>query len=215
MEKISNLFQKGVLVKNTSDRWKGFQVKCSPEEFRTLFANAVSEVIAEYNVDFVVDDSNKDFINNLYYYISGSPRYEGRHGNGILLMGSIGIGKTLLMDVLCKFYEKYARKIVLKIHAKALFSEINAKGLEYFRNRPLFIDDLGKEEKAPMLYGTTMKPFEDLMAVRYENRALTFITTNYKQKSLEEMYSQHTVDRLQEMTDTFVMTGDSRRKSTK
>ena len=85
-------------------------------------------------------------------------------------------------------------------------------GVEYYKLKPMFIDDIGKETKEVRDYGTIVNPVPDLFSVRYDFGAWTLATCNYKPKELTEFYGETIVDRFKEMFNYLVLTGKSRRQ---
>jgi DNA replication protein DnaC len=207
------LFRTGEVIKPdfTEKRWINCNV--SPEVFKAQFTRSVNTVMQSEGIkfDFKVDVHNKGFINQLYFYLNGSRQFKGDPNKGILLLGDIGCGKTFLMQTLFDMIEKLMSKVILQVHAKNIHTEIEAKGIEYFRKRPLFVDDIGKEEKEVKVYGSVHKPFEDLIAFRYANKGVTFGTGNFNMKTYEEMYFRHLTDRMKQLFNVMILPGTSRR----
>ena len=93
-----------------------------------------------------------------------------------------------------------------------LLTEIEDKGLEFFRKRPLYIDDLGKEQPEAKIFGTIYHPVEDIVSLRDLQNSITFATGNYEMKTYEKYYSKHIVDRMQSLFNIHILKGGSRRK---
>ena len=184
-----------------------FKASCTPEQFSSTFLAAAQRRI--YGNSFTVDESNKEVINQLYYYLVGSDKFTGNLVKGILLLGVIGNGKTVLMESFVEVFNLASNKIITYIHAKDISRIIVDKELGYLNKRPLFIDDIGKEQEAIKNYGTTIHPFEDVINERYKNFGLTFGTSNYKLEDLP--YDKHTLDRMKQMFNIIVLPGKSRR----
>lgn len=207
MEKIINIIEKGE-YKNEAKRERLFRCATTPQKFKDEFLKAV-HMMGFNNKSYIIDDSNQDLINQLFSYLIGSDKFIGDLDKGILLLGKIGCGKTLLMSGFMSAFEIGSGKIVTKLHAKSLHNTIKERGMEFYFKRPIFIDDIGKEPLEAKDYGNESKPFEDLISHRYNHRGIMFGTSNLK---LDDMpYQLHTVDRLKEMFNIIVMNGDSRR----
>jgi len=158
---------------------------------------------------FIIDKYNTTVINQLYLYLVGSPDFDGNLNNGIILIGKIGSGKTLLMRIFVDIVLCCINKNIHWIHSKDIESTVIANGQDYYKNRPICIDDIGKEQEQIKDFGTTRKPFEDLISYRYGKQNITFGTSNL---TLEDMpYSYHTKDRLREICNIMILDGGSRR----
>lgn len=185
----------------------------TPENFRKLFELSVNEVMKDENrsFDFHVDDNNQEFIQDMFYYLNYNIKYSGDLDRGILLIGQIGSGKSFMMKTMIMIIELDCAKFIAWVHSKNLLSEIETKGIEHFKKRPLCIDDLGKEEKEGKIYGTSYHPVEDIFSLRDLHNTITFATGNYKMNSYEEFYTKHIIDRMKKMFNIHILKGGSRR----
>ncbi len=148
----------------------------------------------------------------MFYYLNYDNKYSGDLDRGILLIGKIGSGKTFLMKIMIKIIELDCAKIVTMVHSKNLLYEIESRGIEHFKKRPLFIDDLGKEEKEGKIYGTIYRPVEDIFSFRDLHCTITFATGNHLMNSYEQFYTKHIIDRMNSMFNVHTLKGGSRRK---
>jgi DNA replication protein DnaC len=189
-------------------------LKLTPEQFKEVFILNAEILLSKrnQNTEFLIDDNNKNIINNLYYYLIGSDKFEGDLYKGIFLSGNIGTGKTLILNSFIKIIEDLSIKNVTKLHAKAIASHLKEHGEDNLNKRPLFIDDIGKETKIVNDFGTIKNTIPDLFALRYDFGAWTFATCNYKSEELIEFYGETIFDRFKEMFNNFKLTGNSRRK---
>lgn len=162
--------------------------------------------------EFFIDDDNREVIIALHEYLTGfSDKIDVK--KGIMLIGAIGSGKTILMHSFCKIFELLGRKIITPIHSMKLNSIIRESGnFDDYIKIPLFIDDLGKEEESVKSWGSDLHPLTELIAMRYDLGSWTFATSNYKIETLLEKYTQHTIDRMIEMFNILTLKGKSRRK---
>jgi DNA replication protein DnaC len=107
------------------------------------------------------------------------------------------------------------------IPATLLYKRIIHDGIDMLAKRPLFIDELGREQLEIAAFGNKIRPIADLMALRYNNGARTFFTSNFKLSTLSRGrnekgeligYGQYIGERIQEMTNIVEMPGESRRE---
>ncbi len=206
MKKLGYIISEGSYKDEMSAR-QIFKSKCTSDYFRIGFIEKAKQRL--YGSEFVVDAENKKSINQLFYYLIGSEEFEGDLNKGILLIGNIGNGKTVLMESFIDVFNETSDKIITSIHAKDIALILAKKDVGYLNKRPLFIDDIGKEQETIKNFGTVIHPLEDVINERYKNFGLTFGTSNFK---LEDMpYSKHMIDRMKQMFNIMTLPGNSRR----
>jgi len=188
-------------------------IKIAPEDFKEVFVLLAQKEMLKRGLkrDFIIDDENKEIINQLFFYLTNSEKFNGCQHKGILLAGSIGAGKTLIMNVICEIIELFSTKRITKIHSKRVADVLKEHDKGWLDKRPLFIDDLGREPKEVNNYGTKELPIIDLISIRYDFGALTFATTNFDSEKLAEFYGVAIVDRFKEMFNMLVLKGASKR----
>lgn len=207
MEKLGDIVKKGEYKKPIQKRI--FNCYISRLEFATKFIDSATMRIHGSEECYVVDDKNKDVINQLFYFLINSEHFKGDPIKGVLLIGAIGTGKTVLLESFIDVFNEVSGKVVYNINSKDLVEVQKKYGLGYLNKRPLFIDDIGKEQTTVNTYGTVSKPMEDLMNDRYKTAGLTFGTSNLK---LEDMpYNKHTIDRMKQMFNVIILDGQTRR----
>lgn len=192
---------------------KRIYLNISPADFKEAFVLGCEIEMLKRGIKkpFLVDDRNKEVINQLYYYIKGSDTFKGDLNKSILLSGAIGTGKTVMINSLCNIIEAGSNKVITRMHAKKMDEMIKTNENGFYDQRPLFIDDLGREPKEANSYGNKSEPLIDLVSVRYDLGAWTFATTNFKKETLSEFYGAAIVDRFNEMFNTLIIIGESRR----
>lgn len=192
---------------------KRIYLNISPADFKEAFVLGCEIEMLKRGIKkpFLVDDRNKEVINQLYYYIKGSDTFKGDLNKSILLSGAIGTGKTVMINSLCNIIEAGSNKVITRMHAKKMDEMIKTNEKGFYDQRPLFIDDLGREPKEANSYGNKSEPLIDLVSVRYDLGAWTFATTNFKKETLSEFYGAAIVDRFNEMFNTLIIIGESRR----
>lgn len=204
------------------NRQRTFSSTCPPEQFKKRFLHAATKRLFIPGEAFIVDDQNKEVINQLYFYLIGGQQFHGELGKGIILIGSVGAGKTVIMnaflDVLSSVAEfpdaehSVAATSVRRLASRNLNERMKEEEDTVYKRlytQLLYVDDLGKEPQKVNDFGTTSKPFEDFIEVRYRKRGLTFGTSNL---TLEDMpYSGHCKDRVKQMFNFIILPGKTRR----
>lgn len=210
---ITNLQDELTEERNNIKKMRAF-VKIDANQFKEIFILNAEIILAKKNQEktFIIDENNKEVINQLYFYLIGSDRFKGDLYKGIFLSGNIGSGKTLILNSFLKIIEDLSIKVVTKLHSKAIASFLKENGESYLNQRPLFIDDIGKEAKTVNDYGTVKNTIPDLFALRYDFGSWTFATCNYKSDKLTEFYGETIFDRFKEFFNNMELSGNSRRK---
>jgi DNA replication protein DnaC len=161
---------------------------------------------------FQPDDNAVKLFHYLYKYVT-LDKFPDDLDKGILVAGSFGIGKTLIMTAFFNMINDFKIKNVLMINAKILAYLIAKDHMEFkkYSKGILFIDDLGKEATNINTFGTVTNPIADLITVRYEKNALTFATGNMKLESYEKNYGGSIYDRMKAMFNIIELEGKSKR----
>jgi len=222
--KIKELIEKAKLEFAATQKSKRIFFDCSPIDFKELFLLKANIELSKrnYSLEFLVDDSNKSVINQLYYYFVGSEKFEGDLQKGIFLGGTLGTGKTLIMKSFCETWNSFQKTIITQYTSREA-AELIIKNIPRFGKHedfpqidylkaPIYIDDIGKEPLKVIEYGTEICPMNDLLSKRYDKYALTFITGNYNLDTLADTYNKTIADRMKEMFNIIILKGDSRRK---
>jgi len=188
-------------------------VKMSYEDFKGLICENAVSIMMQRSVThaYIIDDCNGPLIKQLYLYFTDSPECAWNLNAGLIFAGKVGCGKSLLMMAYLRVSDEYSRKITTGVHSKTLAGLIKQSSIEEYSRRPLFIDELGREESEVKDYGNVVKPVIDLFSMRYEYGARTYATTNYNYTSLEGFYGPFIRSRMEEMMTYIPMPGESRR----
>ena len=115
------------------------------------------------------------------------------------------------MTSFLKITDEYTRRRAFVAHAKQLAGLFKKNTIENYDKRPMFIDDLGKEEVEVKDYGTITRPWIDLFALRYDLASRTYATTNFNDKDLEKLYGEFICSRMFEIMTLVKIPGESRR----
>lgn len=153
---------------------------------------------------------------------------------GILILGSIGTGKTTLMQLFgCNQRQVFMVKNAAEIADKwanfdkgedkdaflSTFAEtyplpINDMDNFYHRHMGLCLDDCGTEDIRNN-YGNRKNVIGDIIEMRYANRCAGVyfhMTSNLTTEQLKEHYGQRVASRLRETMNVIHLTGQDRRK---
>lgn len=208
--------------KSGSDKsW--LKVPITPEECKMALKPLLDRQVRKKKPsgEFVLDRQSEPIIDQVTYYITGDKRFNGMHHKQIILIGNFGTGKTTIMKALCEFYFITKKRIISSISAVEMASLIkNDKNtIDDFSKKPLFIDEVGRETEKVIGYGTEIRPFADVLDLRYSKGVVTFATSNFfiEKKdangglSLEDKYGTFISERMREMFNVFILKGDSRR----
>lgn len=185
----------------------------SYNEFKQLLSVNAYEIMLRRSVrrEYVVDQFNEPIIRQLYLYFTNSHECAWNLNAGLIFGGKLGCGKSLMMMAFLRISDEYSRKLTTMVHSKTLSGLIKHNGIEAYTRRPLFIDELGREESEIKDYGNIVKPVIDLFGLRYEEGARTYATTNFNYNSLQNFYSEFIRTRMEEMMTYVNFPGESRR----
>lgn len=154
-----------------------------------------------------IPDARAHLQNGLKYFCGENakwlPDYEpivewlkDNKGRGLLLMGSCGVGKTLIgMRIIPLLINYYCRKNVSIYTAQ----ELNSKPDEIISKHIVYIDDVGTEDISN-IYGNKRIPFAELVDAAERNGKLLIATTNLDKTHLTEKYKDRVIDRLGAIT---------------
>lgn len=172
---------------------------------------------AEASID-EIDSSTAGHIDQITQWMCNSDKW------GVLLMGSVGNGKTTLMNATIRVinlaYTNSKNRIginrlchVLNVPAKRI-TDLARLDVDYY---PLYttivgIDDLGEEPTEVLSYGNSITPVIDIIEDRYSRRRLLIATTNLDEGAIAKKYGTRVADRLREMMDVITFTNHSYRK---
>ena len=198
---------------------------------------AENVVLAHQHRRFVIDDNNKDIIRFLLYYFNDCPLAEevfpGRgyklHKN-ILLMGNVGTGKTLLMQIFSEYLRyMHGRRFFYNLSVTQMvnyytlhnnldrytFNEEENKG---FKSTPVNIclNDIGVQTQTFFGMDTTKLTDEFLHArndIWVQQNKFAHLTTNLDKAQLMKTYNDgfgRLIDRFKTY-NVIELTGKSRR----
>lgn len=190
-------------------------VNCDREVLKEIFVDVLTEIQPVFNPDIYCEPVIKTMIN---YYCGES---ELSFKKGLLLMGGIGSGKTLLMRGLNRFLKQFVNLYVSyvpgfnEIASYDLAAEFSRYGFEMFNDAilgcDLFIDDIGLNDSI-VHYGNNYNITSMLLMRRYDSKYKTHGTTNLDAKALKSYFDERIYSRMKEMFNTIYLKGEDRRK---
>jgi DNA replication protein DnaC len=190
-------------------------------DFRDLFQSFGNVCLysRNQNKSFVIDNYNEPIIEQLYLYATNNPVFDGDLNKGIMLQGKFGCGKTLLLETYSMLHNHIVKKFALNrplltfIKSVELQEQIVKQSVKMFVQRPLIIDEFGRESKTVQDYGNIVRPISELLSLRSDAGTLTHGTTNFTSETLssEDFYGAMIGDRLKMMFNFITMKGESRR----
>ena len=207
-----------------------FTVGLHWNEFLAIFTQCANYILRKRGLktEFVIDEINKPVIAQLWLYLIYDNRFEGNLDKGILLQGTVGVGKTLLMDSfvfmmnrLCrhnKLDDKREYQHTTFIHSTEIAEKMKnfastSRGVDITKC-PLAIDEIGREAKEVMDFGNVTCPMAELISARADKPIITHGTTNFSFRELthEDNYGEMIGDRMRAMFNFIKLSGKSRRR---
>ena len=201
--------------------------------------NGISNIARSIEPNFEYTEDNKKIFKLFLLYFSGNILFEdnckiltgtkGSLSKGLLLIGSVGVGKTLIFNIF-KEYTAMLKNNSFQFHnAIDIIDNVNITGVEYLEkfsdnyiveNMPkpitMYIDDIGSKNEEVNHYGSKSNVIEDLLSIRYnvfsKYNKLTHSSTNLYSEGLKENYDARIIDRIKEMFNIIELKGESFRK---
>ena len=176
-------------------------------EFKKSFAEITS--LRHESAEFELHEDQRELYENLFLYVTGSDKCKWELQKGLYLFGKIGYGKTIFLLAVCDLFFKFAMRKIEIITARDYDNELRVKGLQFYRKRPVFIDDIVKET----LENQNLKwAFIKSVEMWYNSGAWVFLTSNYNQESVKNTYGEMTLSRLVSIVNFIEVRGTSKRK---
>lgn len=188
---------------------------------------------------YEINDNNKQILSLLLMYFTGDDRFcdslkkltetDGSLDKGLMLVGGVGTGKSLLFDI----FHKYTRDAIRvnsfqKYSAMDIVDTVNVSGVGYMElfnhnivdkiARPIrcYIDDIASKNENIKHFGTELSVIEQLLSIRYNvferYGTLTHVSSNKYPMEMLEMYDSRIVDRMKTMFNIIPLEGNSFRK---
>ena len=195
---------------------RNMRQQLTADDFKELFMIRAGQAMASRKIltPFVVDDSNREVINQLFYWLTRQECIMNQE-LGIIVNGAYGCGKSVLMEAFCMVFNDITpseRGKVTVVHAIELAEQIKKVGVIPYARVPLLIHDLGREKWEIKDYGNSINPVSDLLALRAEYGSLTFGTTNMTKEEFGTAYKAFITKRIFEHVNLILLPGTDRRK---
>lgn len=177
-----------------------------------------------------IDDQNRAVIQQMVKWFIGDPTCELDLKKGILLTGSVGTGKTFLLNtmqaltVAARIEARHFRmarcvdvaELIRSQNADTKTATKAAAQLERMAHGAWCFDDLGHEPLSVKVWGDERHVMEPILSRRYNafvaGDCITHATTNLSKEKLREFYGDRLADRFTEMFNIILLDGESRRK---
>jgi DNA replication protein DnaC len=169
-------------------------------------------------------DKNPDVTDKIVRYCVQSDNFDGDISKGLILMGNIGVGKTVYLKAL-SLMMGYSNKFRFQIYTGFEMERVymgepndqdNFKLNTALKAKMFGIDDLGEEHASIKRYGTEINVGVDALTQRHQlyvdKGYLTFATTNLNAEMIAKKYGNRIESRLHEMFNMIGVTGKDLRK---
>ena len=211
---VKELFEQIVKKQSqTSEKYvlRRIYLKMQTEQALKLLIKNYIDLITQqsFNKPRLTTDIEKA-LNFLAQYATGTCDPKMCNKN-LLFIGSVGTGKTTLINAFIQLIEQNSNIVIRKYNATEFYHQFvdNPNILIDNYKRPLFIDDIGKEPARTKIYGSEMTFLEFLLSKRYELRSWTFLTSNLEIQELKAYYGDYMMDRVLQTFNIFKFRGQS------
>lgn len=202
----------------------------TPEECRTLFYTGYDNLLAKVGKKRIVENQMK--IDEVVKYFSGDPTCLLDLHKGIYLFGTVGVGKTVLMEaanLFCHTIEDRMEQAGMKVPnrgfrifpVEGIVSEIEATKdlgkLQRYYKGEVCLDDIGVEDPYNH-YGKPIDLVANILSERYKNYyatgQITHATSNLESEKWGARYGERIDSRCSEMFNRVSLIGEDKRKTT-
>ena len=208
--------------------WRDVEVECDCEHQVALFKwYSSSGIGANYQRldwdDYVVDTPSKAALKGgVTKYLDNAQEFL-RQGMGLYLSGDIGVGKTMLLNLVLKdlvkagyscFATTFAQMIEMYTAGWTDKEEKQWFQRKFLNSQFLLLDDVGKERDTKIALNETT--FDAILRQRVTDGRPTFISTNPTADAMEERYGKAILSLVREQSLEELVTGvDYRPKANK
>lgn len=185
---------------------------------------------------FVVDENNEKVISSMIRYFSDYLDCDISPNKGILLMGTVGTGKTTIFEVFKSIINESKKPYDIKvINVYGLYQDVRDErhkildvldrikgtgsgGYRIYGGANIHeyvLDDLGMDPIVKA-YGNEVDLSGEIIYQRYglfiNDRIKTHATTNLSVTEIKARLGERVYDRMKEMFNILILSGESRRK---
>jgi DNA replication protein DnaC len=168
------------------------------------FKNIGVKIKPQFNPDTITEVLVKFFCSEREIYF---PSLKTEPMKGLILMGFVGVGKTLNFAIYRSIQAKVDGIGFRIISSKEIETQFKQEGEIFIQSLidadELMIDDLGSESKSIKDFGNDRNLVSDILIQRYvrfqRHECITHATTNLNVELLTQHYDARLIDRMKEM----------------
>lgn len=187
-----------------------------PTQAKEILTEFYKSEITMRGCEFIQDSFIDEYLTKVSDFLVNPKK------TGLIIMGSIGNGKTTMAKAVCSMINTLydspvtsERKFIKTISAIKLSNMATEDKGDYqiAKKTPmLFIDDVGCEPSVVKVWGNELSPFVELIYHRYDNQLFTILTTNLNKEMLQKTYGDRVIDRMNEMFEVLIFKSKSYRR---
>jgi DNA replication protein DnaC len=182
----------------------------------------MSGVFFDESKKFALTESEKSNMILIFNWLLGIG-IDKRQNKGLLLTGDFGTGKSVIAKGIISFIKDWYSIENNPLGICVPIYVLSQEMASYYRSDDevsinrlktthfLSIDDIGYEPIKVNHYGTEVRPFEEILMARYDNRLPIMLTSNLSIAQIGAKYGMHISDRLREMVIVVEFKGKSKR----
>lgn len=170
---------------------------------KELIFKVGQEILEKEKKIFNLDDPLRaDLYRDLYKYFQGDTTGPYNVDKSLLIIGDLGVGKTILLKVMQRIFKSFYRIEALRLKKLVVTNGAVQTLIDfgYTFHQNLLIDDLGLEDPQMKIWGNEPNIFADLFNERHnlfcDKGLKTHIITNLTTDDIADLYGSRVQDRL-------------------
>lgn len=188
------------------------------EEAKVLAHLAVKELAIEERIQFVLDEHNKVFYENLIKYFFNDPSSLFPLHKGICVISDSGRGKDFAFQAMSNLMNELRRNKFKTIAATEVARKVkNGESIKSLFDGDILIRDMGWEPRVEKSYGNEIQILERVFDAReetYKKKIIkTYISTNLTKSELLNVYGPRVITRMERLCTFVRLQGPNRRSS--